>query len=234
MVDDILLEKRKIYGYGCRIGCVVVLLMLPLDVVMYPDHKWFLLMVRVFIVMYLIMAEQLFYRVKDEHLTALTVISCVLASLSVTLCCYLTGQGFASPYYVGHFKIMVILTAFYELRPRYYALIICLIMFQHFAILSFIPWELKCLLKNIFFLGSFCIAAYMMHTLLYKLTGEIGLLRGILPICANCKKVRNDDGYWEQVDVYVKNRSKLNFTHGVCPDCTRQLYPFVSTEKQDT
>ncbi len=54
---------------------------------------------------------------------------------------------------------------------------------------------------------------------------EIKLLRGILPICANCKKIRNDDGYWEQVESYITDRTGAQFSHGICPKCAKELYP---------
>jgi hypothetical protein len=50
-------------------------------------------------------------------------------------------------------------------------------------------------------------------------------LSGILPICANCKKIRDDDGYWHDVDVYIANHSKAEFTHGMCAQCAAKLYP---------
>jgi len=54
---------------------------------------------------------------------------------------------------------------------------------------------------------------------------EIKILRGILPICANCKKIRNDTGYWQQVDAYLSEHSEIEFSHGICPDCVENLYP---------
>lgn len=50
-------------------------------------------------------------------------------------------------------------------------------------------------------------------------------LSGLLPICSNCKKVRNDSGYWEQVEQYISERSEATFTHGLCPDCMKKMYP---------
>ncbi len=54
---------------------------------------------------------------------------------------------------------------------------------------------------------------------------EIKQLRGILPICANCKKIRDDKGYWTQVEVYISAHSGTEFSHGICPDCAHKLYP---------
>ena len=54
---------------------------------------------------------------------------------------------------------------------------------------------------------------------------EVKTLRGILPICSFCKKIRDDQGYWNQVDVYIKNRSDADFSHSICPDCLKKHYP---------
>lgn len=54
---------------------------------------------------------------------------------------------------------------------------------------------------------------------------EIKTLRGILPLCSFCKKIRNDRGYWEQVDVYIHEHSEADVSHGICPDCLKENYP---------
>lgn len=53
---------------------------------------------------------------------------------------------------------------------------------------------------------------------------EIKTLRGLLPICAGCKKIRDDKGYWTQIEVYVSQHSEAEFSHGLCPDCVQRLY----------
>lgn len=54
---------------------------------------------------------------------------------------------------------------------------------------------------------------------------NIKLLGDLIPICCNCKKIRDDEGYWNQVEEYLKERTGVQFSHGICPDCARQLYP---------
>ena len=54
---------------------------------------------------------------------------------------------------------------------------------------------------------------------------RVKLLSGLLPICANCKKIRNDQGYWKQVERYISSHSEATFTHGICPECLHKLYP---------
>jgi PAS domain S-box-containing protein len=60
---------------------------------------------------------------------------------------------------------------------------------------------------------------------LKKALAEIKTLSGLLPICAYCKKIRNDDGYWEQIEGYIKKRSLADFSHGICPECMKKYYP---------
>jgi len=55
--------------------------------------------------------------------------------------------------------------------------------------------------------------------------GQIRSLKGLLPICASCKKIRNDKGYWEQIEGYIRDHSDAEFTHGLCEECARKLYP---------
>lgn len=54
---------------------------------------------------------------------------------------------------------------------------------------------------------------------------RVKTLSGLLPICANCKKIRDDRGYWHQVEIYIHEHSEADFSHSLCPDCTRKLYP---------
>ena len=52
---------------------------------------------------------------------------------------------------------------------------------------------------------------------------QVRTLRGLIPICAWCKRIRNDQGYWEQLESYIKSHSEADFTHGMCPDCAKKL-----------
>jgi|GEM_PF-1176584 len=58
-----------------------------------------------------------------------------------------------------------------------------------------------------------------------KAEEEIKALRGILPICANCKKIRDDKGYWKQIESYIVDHSDAEFSHGICQECAKKLYP---------
>lgn len=60
---------------------------------------------------------------------------------------------------------------------------------------------------------------------LQKALAEVKTLRGFLPICASCKKIRDDNGYWNQIEAYIRDHSEVEFSHGICPDCAKKLYP---------
>jgi hypothetical protein len=60
---------------------------------------------------------------------------------------------------------------------------------------------------------------------------QIKTLRGIVPICATCKKIRDDQGYWNQVEVYVRDHTEAEFSHSICPVCMKILYPELTCEK---
>lgn len=54
---------------------------------------------------------------------------------------------------------------------------------------------------------------------------NVKTLRGLLPICASCKSIRDDQGYWNRIETYISSRSQAEFSHGLCPECERKLYP---------
>lgn len=67
-----------------------------------------------------------------------------------------------------------------------------------------------------------------------ELKQEIKTLKGLLPICASCKRIRDDMGYWEQIEMYISKYSDAEFTHGICPECYDELYgEFLTRRKSD-
>jgi hypothetical protein len=55
-------------------------------------------------------------------------------------------------------------------------------------------------------------------------------LEGFLPICANCKKVRDEEGNWQLIESFIHDHSEARFSHGICPDCALHLYPEIFAE----
>ena len=61
---------------------------------------------------------------------------------------------------------------------------------------------------------------------------ELDLLRGVLPTCAGCKRIRSEEGQWEEIESYVAKRSGAEFSHGLCPRCVERLYPDYQGNKK--
>ncbi|MBP9532228.1 MAG: PAS domain-containing protein, partial [Syntrophaceae bacterium] len=60
---------------------------------------------------------------------------------------------------------------------------------------------------------------------LQQAMSDVKVLSGMLPICASCKKIRDDKGYWNRIEAYIGKHSNAQFSHGICPECARKLYP---------
>ncbi len=61
---------------------------------------------------------------------------------------------------------------------------------------------------------------------------QVKILRGFLPICASCKKIRDDKGYWNQIETYIRDRSEAEFSHSICPECATKLYPDIDFDSE--
>jgi hypothetical protein len=62
---------------------------------------------------------------------------------------------------------------------------------------------------------------------------RIKTLSGLIPICAGCKKIRDDKGYWNQIEEYLEEHSDAVFSHGLCPECFQQFFPDAAREKKE-
>jgi hypothetical protein len=167
-----------------------------------------------------------------QRLLRPVVFSCVfLGAFSISLMCFITGDGFASPYYAGLLQVMMVYSLLFDFRPRDVCILMAFSISQHFILLSFIKFTIKDITLNIFAIGFIAIIVLLIQGFIYRLVHEIHTLKGIIPICANCKKVRDDKGYWHQVEAYIRARSNADFSHSICPDCLKVLYPdFVDKE----
>lgn len=72
------------------------------------------------------------------------------------------------------------------------------------------------------------------NTSLTEALAQVRTLSGLVPICAGCGKLRNDQGYWLRVDEYMRGHPAVEFSHGFCPECLKRLYPEATEEKGAT
>lgn len=91
-----------------------------------------------------------------------------------------------------------------------------------------IPWtyveaSINCLIRITVF-SLFVVLIDRLARQQRRLSVEVDMLSGLLPICANCKKIRNASDEWEEIEAYISKKTDAEFTHGICPDCISKLY----------
>jgi hypothetical protein len=90
------------------------------------------------------------------------------------------------------------------------------------AIFSFRRWRDQ--IKEHSELRQLMVEKEKMIVELQEASDKIKILRGFLPICSHCKKIRDDEGYWQQVENYISEHSEAQFSHGICPTCAKEHY----------
>jgi hypothetical protein len=218
-------SQDRILRFLLRLGLFIYPSSVILDCFFYPEYFLELAAIRVGITLFIFLVYITIFRVGEQYYFPFLLSTFCVASLGMSLMCYVTGDGFKSPYFVGLAQTIVGTTVLFHLKPRNVILINTIVLAQHFFLLVFLPWNYMDLLNNVFSLGIMVIISVMIHRFIYSLAKENREIRGILPICASCKKIRNDQGGWEQIENYIRERSKAEFSHGICPECAKKLYP---------
>jgi PleD family two-component response regulator len=99
-----------------------------------------------------------------------------------------------------------------------------------YVVKPFNPLELKVRVQTQLELKRARDAQKELITELQRALDQVKLLSGMIPMCSSCKKVRDDAGYWKQVEEYIESRSEALVSHGLCPECVRNLYPEIAEE----
>jgi hypothetical protein len=118
-----------------------------------------------------------------------------------------------------------------------FALVLPLIRFYYNISLWHVPWTIveasvNCFIRITIF-SSFVILIDRTARQTNRLTKEVKLLTGLLPICSYCKRIRNDKKEWQQIEQYIGQHSDASFTHGVCPECTVKYFGRYLKEKSE-
>ncbi|MBU0993929.1 MAG: hypothetical protein KJ737_15650 [Proteobacteria bacterium] len=153
--------------------------------------------------------------------------SCILLAVAVLLIDYITGKHIEFPIF---YALPVGLAAWGGLKILSSALAVILPLTRvgfhflwhetqsFFSIVMNVPVTILALMLYAYLVER---TAWQTHALEKK----VRILEGRLPICASCKKIRNEKGEYEQMEKYVTEHSEASFSHGICPDCAEKLYP---------
>lgn len=239
---DYIFERTR---WFCRISWVIVLVLggsfAVLDRHVFGDNASLVLMVRAIVLsialIFLIMA------LNPKCKKFMDKSSALLILIIGPFCTFLTvmhSPTTFSPYFVGLLFAFtgIFSTAGLGFRYSFFALLLNLPIFElaiHFY--SSVPLSVF-VLYNFFLISILLIFGFLSYYIeyisrknfvvnsqLHTSLSQVKKLSGLLPICSSCKKVRDDKGYWEQIETYLKEHSEVAFTHGICPDCMEELYP---------
>lgn len=152
-----------------------------------------------------------------DHITGYEIGFFVFYFIPVAMGAWIGKSALGTPLAIGCALIWLLVdyTAGHPYSQSWYALWNALTRCAAFAVLAMLVARLRDLLEK-------------ERTLTAQLNGaleQVKELRGLLPICSACKKIRNDSGYWENIETYISQHSHAEFTHGICPDCSKRLYP---------
>jgi len=217
-------EERKSILMYLAMSFLCYLLFIFFDRTMYPDYIVPLLITKGLFLLIFIILFILTKKFKEKNLFIPLLLSGFFVSLGVSIKCIILKEGFGCAYYVGNIIALLGTLIVTRTKTKYYLILISIILLQHFVLLSFIPFEYKDLIKNIFFMAVAASVCILAHYMIEKLTIRIEKLEGFIPICAKCKKIRDDEGYWNQIEKFIEDRSEVEFSHGLCPDCAEKLY----------
>jgi hypothetical protein len=87
------------------------------------------------------------------------------------------------------------------------------------------------LLKSMQGVAPICVVCKNVQELQHA-SDHIKSLRSVVPICASCKKIRDDQGHWSQIEIYLRQHSETQFSHGICPECMKSRYPCVGQDAE--
>lgn len=141
-------------------------------------------------------------------------------------------------YFVFH-PLIHLISVFHTSSGLYVKLNLVSEIFKAFSV-SMLPWSLSFIILTALlglFWGKINLADKEKSKViseLHEALAKVKTLSGFLPICSSCKKIRDDNGYWNQIETYIREHSEAEFSHSICPKCAKKLYPDIYADIQST
>jgi hypothetical protein len=216
-----MIKTCQLYIIAYKIGIFSFLGFIPLSCWIYPQLKLKLIILHLLFSSCFFVALNLTNLISKKAAINLSSFSLIFAGLGISLACFIS-DGLSSFYSGTIFLIIILASVAIHYSPKRFAICILFILIQHFILnVLFHSWDLKNFLINLFLLFSGGIMGILVYTTVYKLISEIKTLEGFIPICARCKKIRDNKGYWNIMEQYIAARSGAEFTQSLCPECAK-------------
>ncbi len=140
--------------------------------------------------------------------------------------------GVAISYYYDFIEKMYIWSVLHKSHFIDELVVLLIVLTFGLAIFSFRRWREQ--IRKHSELKRLMLEKERMIVELHEATEKIKILKGFLPICSHCKKIRNDEGYWQQLEKYISEHSEAQFSHGICPTCAEKYYSELLSEKDSS
>jgi hypothetical protein len=174
-------------------------------------------------------------RLMEKQYKQRTIVSCFLVAVIILEIDYLTCNHLEFP------AIYVLPVGMAAWRKKYVAYTLSVVMplcrvgFIYFRAES--DSLLLLSLNALIVMLSLLFYTYLIHRIAWQstqLTDKVKVLEGILPVCASCGRIRNESGNYEKLEKYVAEHTEASFSHGICPECAKRLYPEYYNERNKT
>ncbi|MFH1459845.1 MAG: hypothetical protein ABIG64_05670 [Candidatus Omnitrophota bacterium] len=198
-----------------------------LDHIYYLNFWLPLLIVRLFAMAYCFIFYFVIEKIPEKLVSVIIASAYVVCGISISYITLIVGEGFNSIYFAGN-MVIILVAAILSSKPFIEFLVpgSLIIIFHNILLFSGPAATWRTIFTNFGFLFYAVWLGFLLNIIVNKIRKEVMTLRTILPICANCKKIRDDKGYWNQIERYITDHSETEFTHGLCPECAKSLYGF--------
>jgi hypothetical protein len=222
-VNNNLIEPlRKYTIYGLLITMIAYASYFIHDYMSYPKLAAPILCVRAAVVLLVLVLLHLAKKVKMQKLPMIIKTAVFMSALGISVICMITQEGLSTKYFAEIIQIIMISALMIQLAFKEYLALLILVSLQYFVLMSFLSFNVNVLIWNAFPIATSSVIALFIHHIINKLLAENRALQGLLPICIKCKKIRNDKGYWEKMELYFSLNTTTVFSHGLCPDCLQK------------
>jgi hypothetical protein len=247
---DSVIEQTMTY---CRIAWIVLSVFNTvfgfLDRVLFWDNAWIATTARIILSsISLMMFVSTFIKKLKPLMVFNSPIFIMLLGIFSSVLIALDADSNFSPFFLGFFfgAAGIFSTAGMSFKYSILSFAVLLVGFEIFCIML-VAVPFRAMLIYNFFLPAillvFGYAGYLIEQVSRKnflinyelkhTIEEFETLSGLVPICSSCKSIRDDQGYWKKIETYIANHSKINFSHSICPDCARKLYPEIASVIND-
>lgn len=217
-------SKKLLYSSAHAIAIVLFLTTYVVDASFYDDENYRLLMVRVVVSIMLTIGFSMIHLLEERWLDYIATSMGISAGLAITSICYFSGDGFDCMIFVGYFILIIVFSTMFYIKPMHYSLVMLSTIIFHFTLLSTQPYQKKYLILQICTIPSVALVGMVNQYLIYSFFVKNRVLEQIAPLCSRCRKIKNADGNWEQLDKFVNKEFGSSFKHEICPDCEKSLY----------